>query len=431
MNWPQRRLGDLMEFRNGLSYSAADRGEGLAIVGVADVSRGGCLPSSGFEMIRTPGNLPHAAMLRPGDLLFVRSNGSRDLVGRCAEVGQLDQPTSHSGFTIRARVIDPEVNPKWVAAFFACGLGDGALGRGSRGTNINNLRQERLQGITIPCPPRSLQDRMVETFTDFDQQILLTSRLLAAHIRFHNALGEMVLTGAADMPALPNDRDNGERPALPQAGWNAYRLDAVADISVSNVDKKVLDGERAVRLCNYMDVWRNDYIEDAMPFMIGSATTEEVERFSLRPGDVLLTKDSETKQDIASTALVRTISSDVVLGYHLALIRPRAGLLVGGFLAKQLMLPRFRSHFIRSSTGATRYGLTLDAIGSAQVWLPSLAEQTRRADALHKASDVIRLLSRRVEEMKRLQKAAMRSALIGAHLSATMDGQYGENANHE
>ena len=197
MNWPKRRLGDLMEFRNGLSYSAADRGDGLAIVGVADVSCGGRLPASGFDTIRTPSNLAEAAILRPGDLLFVRSNGSRDLVGRCAEVGELDQPTSHSGFTIRARFIDPEVNPKWVAAFFACGLGDAALGRGTRGTNINNLRQERLQGIEIYLPLRNEQDHLLGLLSHFDAAIFTIDAAIDAKRRLHDELIRRSLFGNA------------------------------------------------------------------------------------------------------------------------------------------------------------------------------------------------------------------------------------------
>jgi restriction endonuclease S subunit len=217
MKWSQRRLGDLMEFRNGLSYSAADRGKGLAIVGVANVSRGGRLPAAGFESIRVPGNLPDAALLRPGDLLFVRSNGSRELVGRCAEVIRLDQPTSHSGFTIRARVVDPEVDPKWVAAFFACGLGDGALGRGARGTNINNLRQERLQGITLPCPPPAIQDRALRLYEHFQDAIDFYDAAMRHGRRRIDGLAQVLLNGTLRFPGF-------------KASWPVVRLGEVVDI---------------------------------------------------------------------------------------------------------------------------------------------------------------------------------------------------------
>lgn len=413
MTWPQRCLGDVMEFRNGLSYSAADRGNGLPIVGVADVSVGGQLPSRGFTAIRRPSNLPEAALLKTGDLLFVRSNGSRALVGRCAEVGPLDEPTSHSGFTIRARVIAPDVNPKWVAAFFMCGLGDAALGRGSRGTNINNLRQERLQGIEIPCPKRDIQDRFISTFSMLDEQIRLTERLRTLHIRQRKGLCDSLLTGAMDTTQAENEHPKSHAfQARPPDGWRVFRLDAVADIACSNVDKKTIAHERPVRLCNYMDVWLNDYVEDSMPFMAGSATAEECSRFQLRPGDVLLTKDSETKEDIASTAVVVSAGEDLVLGYHLALVRPRSNLAVGSFLAKQLMLPPFRKHFVRSATGATRFGLTLDSIRSASVWLPEVTQQLRIADVLEKSDRVIQALTQRVQLLTGLRKAAVKQAFM-------------------
>ena len=50
-------------------------------------------------------------------------------------------------------------------------------------------------------------------------------------------------------------------------------------------------------------------------------TENEIERLALNGGDVLITKDSETPDDIAKPAFVRTVSTKVICGYHLAHIR--------------------------------------------------------------------------------------------------------------
>src|SRR3989338_6675044 len=86
--------------------------------------------------------------------------------------------------------------------------------------------------------------------------------------------------------------------------WVATRLDAVADVMFSNVDKHTIEEEQLVRLCNYIDVYKNERIKGALKFMEASADLREIEKFQIRRDDVLATKDSEEADDIAISALV-------------------------------------------------------------------------------------------------------------------------------
>ena len=86
------------------------------------------------------------------------------------------------------------------------------------------------------------------------------------------------------------------------AHWEIRPLRTVAEMRVSNVDKHTKEGELPVRLCNYVDVYKNDHIIQAMPFMRATASREEIERFRLERDDVLITKDSESWDDIGVPA---------------------------------------------------------------------------------------------------------------------------------
>ena len=116
-------------------------------------------------------------------------------------------------------------------------------------------------------------------------------------------------------------------------GWEAKTLRDLADIHISNVDKKVHASEMPVKLCNYMDVYSNEYITSKIQFMDASASIAEVERFSLNFGDVIITKDSETPDDIGIPTVVFEKINDLVCGYHLALIRPNPDQLDSVYLA--------------------------------------------------------------------------------------------------
>ena len=114
------------------------------------------------------------------------------------------------------------------------------------------------------------------------------------------------------------------------------QLSEVAEIRASNVDKKTNPGEQAVCLCNYMDVYSNDYIVAGLPFMEATATIDEIHRFKVEKGDVLMTKDSESPDDIGIPTVVIDEIKGLVCGYHIALIKPDKSVLDPVYLAKQL-----------------------------------------------------------------------------------------------
>jgi type I restriction enzyme S subunit len=97
--------------------------------------------------------------------------------------------------------------------------------------------------------------------------------------------------------------------------WDVRRLKNIASASLSNVDKKSLEGQDAVRLCNYVDVYYNERITPDLDFMAATATLDQIKRFWLRAGDVLVTKDSESWTDIAVPAVVAEDLPDVLCGY--------------------------------------------------------------------------------------------------------------------
>ncbi len=159
------------------------------------------------------------------------------------------------------------------------------------------------------------------------------------------------------------------------AGWREINLASVADIRFSNVDKKSESGERPVRLCNYTDVYNNDYVTADMDFMRATASRTEIEKFGLLEGDVVVTKDSETPDDIGIPTVIDSTAPDLVCGYHLALIRPSQGEIDPTFLAKQLGHWRIARYFGRQANGTTRYGLSTGAIANVPLHLPSIEEQ--------------------------------------------------------
>ena len=160
-----------------------------------------------------------------------------------------------------------------------------------------------------------------------------------------------------------------------QISWTSKPLRRLATIKSSNVDKIIEEGEQTVRLCNYVDVYYNDRITGDLAFSEGSATPQEVAKFALRPNDVVITKDSETPDDIAVPALINESAEGVVCGYHLAILRPHTAEVHGPYLFWSLVAKPTREAFGNAAQGVTRYGLTLNGIGSIPIPVPDLDTQ--------------------------------------------------------
>ena len=193
--------------------------------------------------------------------------------------------------------------------------------------------------------------------------------------------------------------------------WQDRRLADIADIRVSNVDKKSNPVEQPVRLCNYMDVYSNLYVGPELEFMEASASPSEIERFALKRGDVVITKDSETPDDIGIPAVVTDDIPSLVCGYHLALIRPRADEVNSIYLAKQLSTPRVARYFAVRATGSTRYGLSVSSIESVSIPAPPKPEQDKIAEVLSSVDLAIEQTEVLVAKQRRIITGLMRDLL--------------------
>lgn len=169
--------------------------------------------------------------------------------------------------------------------------------------------------------------------------------------------------------------------ALPD-GWREMPLKAICDFTVSNVDKLSIEGEVTVRLCNYTDVYKNERVSPELELMVATATEDEIKKFHLEVGDVVITKDSESWDDIAIPAYVESTADDFICGYHLAFIRPDSKMLDGRFLFRCIQSRPVALQLELEATGVTRYGLPKGAIGSALLPLPPLDTQLLIADYL-------------------------------------------------
>ena len=158
------------------------------------------------------------------------------------------------------------------------------------------------------------------------------------------------------------------------------KLGEIAKIDVSNVDKKTKESEESVLLCNFVDVYKNWAITKEMctSLMRATANKNQISRFSLFKGQVAITKDSETRDDIGIPTYIADDLPNTLLGYHCVLLTPNQELLYGKYLNLLLHSQYAQKYFEKNASGSgQRYTLTNDIVCNFPVLLRNVETQKK------------------------------------------------------
>ncbi|EET4965172.1 restriction endonuclease subunit S [Escherichia coli] len=171
------KYGDVAEFRNGLNFSKDSHGKGCKFIGVADFKDNFTPQWELLGEINPFGVAKREDYLEPGDIIFVRSNGNKALVGRSLYI-DLNEKSLYSGFCIRARLKTDDFLPLFLAYYTRTNFFKSAI-TSVAGTNINNLNQDILGNIMIPHYSIGIQKSIVAVLTSIDEKIAINNRINA------------------------------------------------------------------------------------------------------------------------------------------------------------------------------------------------------------------------------------------------------------
>lgn len=309
-------------------------------------------------------------------------------------------------------------DPLW-AMYWLSGIDMKEIANPGAVPSVNECQMRETTVVIGPLP----EQRAIAAFLDretarIDALVAKKERLIGLLQEKRAALISRAVTKGLN-PSAPMKESGVKWLGTIPAHWAVKRLKSFATVQLSNVNKKSTEGQDVVQLCNYVDVYYNERIDDRVDFMSATATKEQVRRFSLLSGDVLITKDSETWTDIAVPAVVSMDLPGVLCGYHLAHIRPGQHC-NGGFLSRLFAAIGPRDQYHISANGITRFGLTGDSVRAGVFALPPPHEQRAIATFLDRETAKIDALVTKVREaIDRLKE--LRQALISAAVTGKID----------
>ena len=285
------------------------------------------------------------------------------------------------------------------------------LEKATTGQAYPAVRPADVTSYVLPIPPLREQRAIAAVLDSIDDAIEGAEAVVAATGQLRDSLLHQLLTRG--VPGWHTQWKEAPGLGTIPADWEVVRLGAVAEVAFSSVDKKTVDGEIPVRLCNYTDVFYNRRIRTEMDFTAATANLVERKKWSLKRGDVLFTKDSETPDEIGIPAFVVSNMPNVLCGYHLGLARPDTQLLDGAYLAEAFASPKLAVQFARIANGVTRFGLTLGATNQLPIPLPPLTEQQTIARLLNGVDGVLEQAKNEADVLLSLKESTADALLTG------------------
>ena len=171
MMWRKVKLGDIAEFSNGINFDKGAYSKGVKLINVSNFGNRFSPEYDSLDEIKGE-VVRNNDLLSTGDIVFVRSNGNKELVGRCMLIDNPPEKVTYSGFCIRARFKDTtDQDPVFWTYHFKNMAFRRAMSGTAIGANIQNLSQGRLAVYETMVPNIEGQKRIANILSAYDNLI--------------------------------------------------------------------------------------------------------------------------------------------------------------------------------------------------------------------------------------------------------------------
>lgn len=163
------KLGSLASLKNGLNYNKSEKGYSVKILGVGDFGNRFSIGTEDLKVIETNSPVSTDYHLEHGDIVFVRSNGNKQLIGRSIVIENPSEPATFSGFCIRCRIETADMSPLFLCHYLKSSVVRDKLISEGGGANISNLNQKMLADIDVPLLSQHEQISLIRWIEELEK----------------------------------------------------------------------------------------------------------------------------------------------------------------------------------------------------------------------------------------------------------------------
>lgn len=389
--------------------------EGPYLVTGTDFLRGRIDWSGSYHVNQIRFNDDPFIVLQKDDVLITKDG----TIGKVAHVQDLPGPATLNSGIFLTRPLSNSYMQRYFYWILNSRIFSDYVEYSSSGTTIQHLYQNVFEQFYLPIPPlpeqSEVSNHLDKKSFQIDSLIEKIERKIELLEEFRTTLINQYVTKGLDPDVEMKDSGIDWIGEIPRH-WRKIRIKFVSEFRLSSVDRHIVDGEISVSICHYPNVYYNEKILRQTALPSGTCSEKEHEQYLVQGGDILVTKDSESRDDIGVPCLIAEDLENTVCGYHLGRYR-FASEVQPGFGLRYLQSESTRVYFENESNGITRYTLGKAALENITLLLPSNREQEEISQYLdrktYQIDSLIDKLKQKIELLKEHRQSLISNVVTG------------------
>jgi type I restriction enzyme S subunit len=196
-HWEVVQFGQLVDSgpQNGLYKPASYYGDGVPILRIDAFDAGDVIGAQKLKRVRLSNSETEKYALSEGDFVINRVNGSLEILGKCALVGQLLEPTVFESNMIRFGVDTKRVLNGFLLQFLCTAQAREQIRRKARIIHQASINQQDLKSLFIALPILPEQEEIAHQLAAADRKIEAEEQRKAALQSLFKAMLHQLMTG--------------------------------------------------------------------------------------------------------------------------------------------------------------------------------------------------------------------------------------------
>ena len=384
------RLGDYIEQIRGVSYKPTDlhdslNEESVALLRANNIQDGHIVIDDVVYVAKN--KVVAKQYLKKGDILICTSSGSKELVGKAAYIEE-NMPMTFGAF---CKIIRPKTEyPKYIGHFFQSPYYRRSISDLSAGANINNIRNEHIEGLEIPIPPLDEQRRIAAVLDK-------ASDLIAKRREQLDKLDELVKARFVEMFGDP------------EFNLRNWPIVSLSDVCTVGSSKRIYQSEQTFDGVPFLRISDLNHLIDTGDFcpslFISEEKYQELQQHGQVPieGDILVT----SRGTLGRCYIIKTTDRFYFQDGMISWISNLSNEITSLFIAYLFDMQSMKRQIESMQAGSTVSYLSIDMIKRLKIMLPDRNLQKQFGAFVDQTNKSKLTIQQSLDKLERLKKALM------------------------
>ncbi|MCX6269908.1 MAG: restriction endonuclease subunit S [Bacteroidetes bacterium] len=410
--WEKKKLGNLLEFKNGINATKEQYGHGIKFINVLDILNNEFITYDRIiGSVDVDNDTVNRYPVSYGDILFQRSSETREEVGSACVYLDPETIATFGGFVIRGRKIG-DYDPVFFNKLLKTDLARDAITSKSGGSTRYNVGQETLSSISLLFPTIPEQQKIATFLTAVDDKLTQLKKKKTMLEQYKKGVMQKIFS--QDIRFKNDDGKNFPDWEKKKLG-DVYSFRSTNSYSRDNLNydngevKNIHYGDIHTKFQSLFDIRKEDVPFINQEISLGKFSSESY----CRPGDLIIADASEDYADIGKCIEIKDVDDQkVIAGLHTLHARPEFNEISIGFGCYLMKSRDVRLQIMTIAQGTKVLSISAGRLSDISISVPCVQEQTKIANFLSAIDDKINHTTTRIEKNQQWKKGLLQQMFV-------------------